>query len=57
MAVTRLKRKAKKNKTRAAQRKVTMKHLLATPVIKKVDIEAVKKDPAFQRKAEESASN
>ena len=37
MAVTRLKRKVRKNKTRAAQRKAVMKHLLATPVIKNVD--------------------
>ena len=38
MAITRLKRKVRKNKMRAAQRKATMKHLLATPVIKNVDI-------------------
>ena len=38
MAVTRLKRKVRKNKTRAAQRKAVMKHLLATPVIRNVDM-------------------
>ena len=43
MAVTRLQRKVRKNKTRVAQRKATMKRLLATPVIKNVDIEKVKK--------------
>jgi hypothetical protein len=42
MAVTRLKRKVRKNRTRATQRKATMKRLLATPVIKKVDIEQLK---------------
>lgn len=36
MAVTRLKRKAKRNKTKAKQRKVRLKNILATPVIKNI---------------------
>ena len=42
MAVTRLKRKAKRNKTRAAVRQATMKNLNAKPVIKSVDVDAIK---------------
>ena len=42
MAVTRLQRKVRKNRTRAAQRKTTMKRLLTTPVIKNVDVEKLK---------------
>lgn len=38
MAVTRLQRKVRKNKVKAAQRKARMKHLLATPVIKNVTL-------------------
>ena len=38
MAVTRLQRKVRKNRVKAAQRKAEMKRLLATPVIKKVNI-------------------
>ena len=34
MAVTKLKRKALRNKMKAKQRKIHLKHLLATPVIK-----------------------
>lgn len=49
MAVTRLQRKVRKNRTRAAQRKTTMKRLLATPVIKHVDIEKLKKDQASKK--------
>ena len=37
MAVTRLQRKARKNKLRSAQRKATMKRLLAMPVIKNIE--------------------
>ena len=37
MAVTRLQRKARKNKLRSTQRKATMKRLLAMPVIKNID--------------------
>ncbi len=56
MAVTRLNRKVRKNKTRAAQRKATIKRLLATPVIKKVEIETIKKDPLFEKNSEAGAS-
>lgn len=37
MAVTKLKRKVRKNRTKAAQRKGNMKRLLATPVIRNVN--------------------
>ena len=42
MAVTRLKRKAKRNKQTASIRKTTMKQIMAKPVIKNIDIEEVK---------------
>ena len=42
MAVTRLKRKVRKNKTKASQRKATIKRLLATPVITNVDVAQLK---------------
>jgi hypothetical protein len=51
MAVTRLKRKVRKNRTKATQRKATMRRLLAAPVIRNVDTEqlleglALTKDP------------
>ena len=48
MAVTRLKRKVRKNRTQAAQRKATMKRLLATPVIKNVDMERVEAELALK---------
>ncbi|MDW7690606.1 hypothetical protein R9C00_22395 [Flammeovirgaceae bacterium SG7u.111] len=44
MAITRLKRKAKRNKSRAKNRVETIKRLNAKPVIKNVDIEDLKKD-------------
>lgn len=60
MAVTRLKRKAKRNKTRAAVRQATMKNLNAKPVLKSVDVEAIKAEfagesaaPAKKAKKEE----
>jgi hypothetical protein len=43
MAVTRLKRKEKKNKTVVRQRKAGIKLLTATPVIRKIDIEELRK--------------
>jgi hypothetical protein len=52
MAVTRLKRKVKKNRTRAKQRKATMKRLLNTPVIKHVDMEQLKKELSVTEKSE-----
>lgn len=42
MTVTRLKRKDRKNKARANNKQRRIKQLLATPVIKNVDIEALK---------------
>jgi hypothetical protein len=51
MAVTRLKRKVKKNRTRAKQRKATMKRLLNTPVIKHVDMEQLKKELSVTEKS------
>ncbi|RDC62601.1 hypothetical protein [Adhaeribacter pallidiroseus] len=42
MAITRLKRKDRKNKARANNRQRIIKQLLATPVIKNVDVEALK---------------
>ncbi|MHA7877798.1 MAG: hypothetical protein ACX93T_02620 [Bacteroidota bacterium] len=42
MAVTRLKRKVRKNRTKAAQKQANRKRLLATPVIKNVDIQQLK---------------
>jgi hypothetical protein len=43
MAVTRLKRKERKNKTVSKLRTSKIKLLTKTPVIKKVDIEELKK--------------
>lgn len=43
MAVTRLKRKDKRNKSNAVARKAQIKLLTKVPVIKKVDIEELKK--------------
>ena len=42
MAITRLERKGRKNKSRAKARVATIKRLSSTPVIKNVDIEAIK---------------
>jgi hypothetical protein len=43
MAITRLKRKLKRNKIDAAQRQQRIKQLNKKPVIKNLDIEEVKK--------------
>ncbi len=43
MAVTRLKRKLKKNKITAAKRQERIKQLSKKPVIKNLDIEEIKK--------------
>lgn len=43
MAVTRLKRKERKNKLVSKLRTARLKQLTKTPVIKKVDIEELKK--------------
>ena len=42
MAVTRLKRKGKRNKVTSKKRTTSIKRLTATPVIKNVDVEALK---------------
>ncbi|WP_299457163.1 hypothetical protein [uncultured Microscilla sp.] len=44
MAVTRLERKGRTNRARANNRKAVMKHQGTKPTIKKVDIEAIKKE-------------
>jgi hypothetical protein len=43
MGVTRLKRKDRKNKTVSKQRTAAIKRLTKVPVIKKIDIEELKK--------------
>ncbi len=48
MAVTRLERKGRKNKAVAKKRKGVIKHLTAKPVLKNIDIEAVKAE--FEKK-------
>ena len=42
MAITRLKRKAKKNKLKALFRKTKLKHLLERPILKKNNEEKAK---------------
>lgn len=42
MAVTRLKRKAKRNKQTSSIRRATIQQLTAKPVLKNVDVEAIK---------------
>lgn len=44
MAVTRLKRKGLRNKANSAKRTGAIKRLTSTPVIKNVDIEAIKEE-------------
>jgi hypothetical protein len=62
MAVTRLKRKGQRNRTTSKQRISSIKQLTATPVIKNIDVEAIKegfKDsdskPAAKTKKAEAA--
>ncbi len=54
MAVTRLVRKAKKNRTVSKRRVAAIKRLTSTPVIKNVDIEQIKEEFA-KKKAEPAA--
>ncbi len=49
MGITRLKRKDRKNAARANQRVADIKRLTAKPVIKNIDVEAIKK--SFAEKA------
>jgi len=51
MAVTQLARKGRVNKTRARQRQQLIKLLSAQPVIKNVDIEAIKQEFAAKKAA------
>lgn len=53
MAVTRLKRKAKRNKNRASARVAKIKRLNMKPVIEQVDVEAIKEE--FAKKAAKSS--
>ncbi|HNP19979.1 MAG TPA: hypothetical protein PKL31_16185 [Fulvivirga sp.] len=50
MAITRLKRKGKRNKVRAKVRKTNIQRLNAVPVIKSVDIEKIKEEFAENAK-------
>lgn len=56
MAVTRLKRKAKRNKSKAAARQARIKRLNTQPVIKQVDIEAIKEEFGSKGKATKKAA-
>jgi hypothetical protein len=55
MAVTRLQRKAKRNKLKAAQRQAQIKQLLSKPVIKNIDIDKIK--TAFLHKNKEKTTS
>ncbi|MCG8339770.1 MAG: hypothetical protein MI674_00625 [Cytophagales bacterium] len=57
MAVTRLQRKARKNRMRATNRKVVIKRLLASPVIKKVDVEKIKEELTKKREAKSTSES
>ena len=50
MAVTELKRKGRRNKTKANNRVARIKDLLRTPVIKNVDVEAIKAEFEAKKK-------
>ena len=49
MGVTKLERKDRKNKARAINKQVILKQLSWKPTIKKVDVEAIKKDFAEKK--------
>ncbi|MGE0772404.1 MAG: hypothetical protein AB7K37_11880 [Cyclobacteriaceae bacterium] len=49
MAVTRLKRKNRRDKAEAARRRTTLKNQNFKPVMKSVDVEAIKEE--FKKKA------
>lgn len=55
MAVTRLERKGRKNKSRAKARVQRIKHLNEAPVVKNVDVEAIKAE--FAKKSADPAKN
>ncbi|HLT74088.1 MAG TPA: hypothetical protein VKZ68_03355 [Ohtaekwangia sp.] len=50
MAVTRLKRKNRKDKSIAAVRRQTLKNQNSKPVLKNVDVEAIKKEFEAKKK-------
>lgn len=56
MAVTQLARKGRVNKTRSRQRKQQIKLNTAQPVIKNVDIEAIKLEFAAKKASSKSSS-
>ncbi|MBX9852791.1 MAG: hypothetical protein K2X86_13690 [Cytophagaceae bacterium] len=58
MAITRLKRKERKNSTVVKQRKAKIKLLTKTPVIKKVDLEELRKqsNPSVVEKVKEKVT-
>lgn len=49
MAVTRLQRKDRKNRTRENNKNQVLKQITATPVIKNIDIEAIKAEFAAKK--------
>lgn len=53
MAVTRLERKTRKNRSRANNKVKRIKFLTKRPTIKKVDVEAIKKE--FEEKKKQKA--
>lgn len=55
MAVTRLQRKVKKNRMNATKAQNRIKQLLRKPVIKNIDIEAIK--DSFAKKEESKAKS
>jgi len=55
MAVTRLERKVKRNRIKAVKRQNRIKQLLKKPVIKNVDVEAIK--ASFANKAANNTSS
>lgn len=56
MAVTRLQRKTKRNKIKAAQRQVQIKQLLIIPVIKYVDIDKIKTTFLYKKEKQTASS-
>jgi hypothetical protein len=55
MAITRLERKVKRNRINAQNRLTKIKHLLRKPVIKNIDIDAIKL--SFNKGKEEGSTN
>jgi hypothetical protein len=56
MAVTQLQRKNRKNHARAKNRKVVIKQLTRKPIIKNVDVEAIKASFKAKKEAEAAAN-